>query len=242
MSDNVSSREMIENSFFANLKPKVKKQINTQIANSNNLDEIDIIAKQKNSIVNTEKLLLNLYDVRDWMITLVPTNKTLSSTHPLIENINMLCECIRCAGGEADDFDPIANISGLQSPNIKRLAQNVINNTKDLYTLGKITSGDIKEDGKTIVLTFEGVNDKVEYKAVSTIKPNKSWLGCEAIDYIYTPGEGKLFIKSPGEDGNWLDKSSDYNISWELYENSIKDSSEVQPQEKIVDSKIDEEI
>jgi adenylosuccinate synthase len=63
---------------------------------------------------------------------------------------------------------------------------------------------------------------------------SSSWNGNEAIDFIYTPGQGKMSVKV-FEKGKWIDKSEtgNYEIKWELEEidtNDIQDFKNTQEQ------------
>jgi len=201
----LDTKSMLEDAFFANLGktgksiPKVKK---TQELKA----DVNF---------NTEKLLLELFEVRDNLVEVFSSG---SNSQHIITSINKVGSCIRSLGGEAQDFDPFAHLSGLQKPNIKKNAMRVIENTKEVYSIGRIEEPKVEEDGKTIIITFAGQKDNVDYKAVGTLVASKNWVGNEAIDYVYTPGEGRMSVKVFNEDGKWVDKSNAYKISWELFE------------------------
>ena len=205
----LNTRAMIEDSFFSNLKTKPNsKPIPREVKESSI------------SVINdTESLLLDLFEVRDGLIDIFKRTGVADRGGDLIVGqIDKVGSCIRKLGGAVDKFDPFSAISGLRDPDLKLNAQRVIENTKQAYTLGKISEDKVSSDGKTINMSFSGVNGKTSYKAVGTIVANKSWTGNEGIDYIYSPNSGKISVKSVSDDGKWIDKSSDYKISWELFE------------------------
>jgi len=168
---------------------------------------------------NTESLLMDLYDVRD---SLRGSFGEIKLGSELSENvttaINSLGSMICKLGGQADRFDPLAHVSGLQTPSLQKNAQRVIDNTKDAYSVEDATIKTAKTNDKSIIISFCGQDDKLSYEAVGTITPLKVWMGTEAIDYIHTPKSGKMSVKVPDENGHWIDKSKDYNITWELFE------------------------
>jgi hypothetical protein len=213
-----SSKDMIEESFFALLKdPKFKQK---------KAEKIDLIEEPPKNY-NTEELLLELYDTRDHLIKLCSTididnSDTISD---LTNSINKLGSCIIKVGGKVDNFDPMDNMSGLQSPNIRKNAERVIENTKQYYSLGKIEDSKI-EDDKTIVVTFSGQRNNIKYSAKGTIKVENNWIGNEAIDYIWFPDSGKMTVKALNENNEWKDRSDDYNISWELTQEQIEKNVE----------------
>jgi len=131
-------------------------------------------------------------------------------------------------GGKIEHFDPFVKLSGLQAPSMKKNANRVIENTKESYSIGNISDTRMTEDGRTIFITFDGVSNKIAYRAVGTILASKTWVGNEAVDYIYTTGEGRMSVKALDDNGEWIDKSNNYKISWELYEGKFKDKEELE--------------
>lgn len=219
----LDTRSMIENSFFDNLRLK---------PNSKPIPR-EIKETSSNLVINdTESLLLDLFEVRDGLVEIFKRNGVAEKGGDLIVGqIDKVGSCIRKLGGAVDKFDPFSAISGLRDPDLKLNAQRVIENTKQAYTLGKISGDKVSSDGKTINISFSGINGKTSYKAVGTIVANKYWNGNEGIDYIYSEGSGKISVKAINDNGKWIDKSSDYNISWELFEQDknvevIKEASE----------------
>jgi len=206
------TQDMIEESFFKNLKLK-DKALASKIA--------DVPVSKSSSLpptTNTEALLLDLFEVRDGLIQSfesVGLNTTTASN--LAVQINKLGSCIRCIGGSVKDFAPLEHISGLQIPDLTKSAQRVVETTKQCYTLGKITKAEVEEEGKVISINFEGKDGDIAYIARGTITANSSWKGNEAIDYIYTRGEGRMSVKA-FENNRWADKHADYNVYWELDE------------------------
>lgn len=203
----LNTRAMIENSFFSNLKTKPNsKPIPKEI-------------KETAVINDTESFLLDLFEVRDGLVDLFKKlNGNDENVEILTGQINKIGSCIRKLGGAVDKFDPFSALSGLRDPDLKLNAQRVVENTKRAYSLGKVSEDKVSEDGKTIHMSFSGVKGNMSYKAVGTIVANKSWTGNEGIDYIYSQNSGKISVKAVNDEGKWVDKSSDYNISWELYE------------------------
>jgi hypothetical protein len=191
------------------------------------------------SNTNTEELLMEAYEARDNLISSFSEVKLGSSlANKMADSINKVGSIIVKLGGEAEAFDPLAHVSGLGTPNAKKYASRVIENTIDSYSLGQIENAEIDKEsnGKTIIVTFAGRVDEVCYKAIGTITTERTWLGTEAIDYVYTPGEGKMSVKVANHNGEWVDQSDNYQISWELLE-SDKDEN----LEKKAESKEDKE-
>jgi len=169
-----------------------------------------------------EKLLNDLFEIRDRLIdTFAVGNDQTKIGDIITDQINRISRCASLLGAPAEYFDPLDHLSGLNIPNIKHNAENVIANTKTCYQLGKVEGKEISEDSKAIIIEFSGDKDGMRYTASGTIKGN-GWQGNEAIDYIYTPGSGKMSVKA-FEDGKWIDKSDKYNVAWELTESSVED-------------------
>ena len=168
---------------------------------------------------NTEKLLLNLFEARDGLVDTYSKIGIGAHSQKFVDGINKIGACIRSLGGEVENFDPFAHMSGLQAPNLHKNAKRVIENTIEAYTLGKIEDATISEDGKIITVTFTGRQGNTDYKAVGTLVASRAWVGNEAIEYLYAPTEGRLSVKVFADNGKWVDKSSNYKISWELFEN-----------------------
>ena len=210
----LNTQGMLEDAFISGLKKGPKSKV-TQASKT----EMPIAEKAPN--YNTEDLLVNLYNVRDGLIEAFTEMGINKSSKVMTHNINLLGECIKSIGGQVDGFDPFSHVSGLQAPSLMKNAKRVIENTQEAYSLGNITDLDNKEDGKVVIMAFNGQKDDIAYKAVGTIEAPKCWIGNEAIDYIYTPGEGRMSVKALNEEGKWIDKSANYKISWELSENEI---------------------
>lgn len=207
----IDTRSEIEENFFKNLAKKPPKNVSVP----RQMEELAAVAQN----FNTEDVLSDLFETRDSLIDMVTNDSDISS--PLVENINKLGSCIKRMGGEAEDFDPFIHISGLQAPSMVKNAHRVLENTKEAYTLGKITNCKVEEDGRTISIVFSGIKDNTAYKAVGTVVAPKVWAGNEALEYIYSTGEGRLSVKALNEDGKWIDKSANYKISWELSEGQM---------------------
>jgi hypothetical protein len=223
--ENVENREildtksMIEESFFANLnavdlpppKPRRQAVIQEKLEVTSSAPEFD-----------TERLLTDLFDIRDGLVDMFQKLGVNASNTSLADNINKVGACINKLGGKAENFNPSDYISGLQAPRLNKNASRVIENTKESYSLGGIDEALVADDGKTVSITFLGNKDGINYKAIGTIAPHKSWVGNEAIDYIYSEASGCMSVKTYNEDGKWVDKSANYNIAWELYESPVK--------------------
>jgi len=205
----LDTKDMLEKGFFDRLgkTPKTTPKVVSQ----------DITAAKEQ--YNTEKLLLNLFEARDGLTETYSKIGISTYSQNIVDSINKIGECIRSLGGESETFDPFVHMSGLKSPNLNKNAKRVIENTIEAYTLGKIEDAKIADDGKTITMAFTGQQDNIDYKAVGTLVANKAWVGNEAVDYLYSLNSGKMSVKSPSDDGKWIDKSANYKISWELFEN-----------------------
>ena len=213
----LQTRNMLEDGFLKNIgkaKGPLKQALAKQISKTSDAKSDTTVTN-----VNTEEVLIKSYNIRD---NLIETFASLKLGSPLAQTItgaiNEIGDIINRLGGESDTFDPLSHVSGLQAPNMQRNAERVIENTKDAYTLGNIENAHV--EGKSVVVGFNGQSGDTKYKAVGTITAKKKWLGIEAVDYIYTPGEGKMSVKVTTEDGAWVDKSMDYDVTWELFEDS----------------------
>lgn len=227
------SQSLLADNFIANLSDKGK----SKLAKMDKKIEASNKIIKETSFINTEEVLIDLFEVRDGLIESFAQIGLTKSSESLVNSINKVSRCIRNIGGEVEDFDPFAHLSGLQSPNIVKNATRVVENTKEAYTLGEIKDALVKDDGKTISITFTGMKDGVAYKALGTIEAIKTWLGNEALEYIYSPGEGRLSVKALNDDGIWIDKSANYKISWELSElpmvqSSIENNTEIKEEVK----------
>jgi hypothetical protein len=172
--------------------------------------------------VSREQLLKDLYEVRDRLIdTFSCGNDQVRISSIITDQINHISRCASSLGAPAEHFDPLDHMSGLNAPNLKRNAENVIDNTKSCYQLGNVEGKLISEDAKEITIAFSGQKGDMLYTATGTIRGG-NWQGNEAVDYVYTPGAGKMSVKA-FEDGQWLDKSDKFDVSWELTEEEAKD-------------------
>ena len=231
----LDTKNMLETAFFENLKngPTPRKAVKE-------VPKLEVTVKTEND-VSTEELLTELFDVRDGLID---SFENVDIASPIANNItaiiNNLGQFITRVGGKAEHFDPLAHVSGLQNPNLVKNAQRVIENTRDSY------SGEVEEahvNDKEILIAFGGKKGKVAYKAIGTVSSNGVWIGNEAIDYVYTPGEGKMSVKALNEHGQWIDKSDHYKISWVLEESDLSDNAEAPKEsEKKIENIEEEEI
>lgn len=228
----LDTKSMLENGFLSKLKMK---------PGSKPISKLVPEIKESSVINNTESLLLDLFEVRDGLIDIYKRSSE-EVTSPLTDHIEKVACCIRKLGGAVDKFDPFSSLSGLKDLDLKLNAQRVVENTKQAYTLGKISEEKVSSDGKTINITFSGVKGSIQYKAVGTLIANKSWIGNEGIDYIYSPQSGKISVKAISDNGKWIDKSSEYNISWELYEQDVKSIEKVAEIKKDIENPIENNI
>jgi hypothetical protein len=210
--DKLDTKGMLEEGFLQEYAGKGKGSLNSK--------PISVLTSDTASTnINTEALLLKAYDVRDTLISSFSDIKLGSSLAINMKRaINEIGNMIVGLGGLADSFDPLSHVSGLTAPSINKYASRVIENTKDSYSLGNIE--DARIEGKSIIITFAGKSplDETSYRAIGTITTNGTWMGNEAIDYVYTPGEGKMSVKVANQKGEWVDQSNNYVVSWELFE------------------------
>jgi len=135
----------------------------------------------------------------------------------LVGLIDLATACLNHVGERTPQFEPLRHLSGLQAPNMVKNANKVLETTLNCYKIGSITEHNVSDDGSEITICFSGKQGEIEYQAFGRVAAN-SWEGSEAIDYIYTPGSGKMSVKA-FEGGKWVDKSDHYSISWTLEEN-----------------------
>lgn len=217
----LDTHQMLMDGFFENLSGS-----NVDLPEMNGVEDQQVEAKRpiksldrkSEKSYNTEVVLSNLFDAYDEMVGLFSVVSHNSATSNNLSNtINKIGKCIRSLGGEVDDFSPLNHVSGLQPPNMLKNANKVLDNTKNCYVLGNVESADVDENGDTIEIVFSGSEGDIYYRAIGVIKASSGWNGNEAIDYVYTPGAGKLFVKS-FESNKWYDRSNNYDISWDLEE------------------------
>lgn len=170
---------------------------------------------------STEKILLNLYGARDEIITAFQEiGLNTKAAERLSESIAKIENCIKTAGGDVDRFIPLNHLSGLSAPNRIKSAERVIETTLQCYTMGKVEKAKIKDGGKSIEIHFSGKQGNMYYRVNGEIT-SEEWTGNEAIDYVYTPGEGKMTVKAY-ENGKWVVKNSSddnkYKVLWDLEE------------------------
>lgn len=225
--ENIKDREpldtenMLKDGFLKELQ-KTDKKSASQIRTASN----EIASEVETGIAkdfNQEKVLVDLYDTRDGLLDCFGSvNYNSGVGRSLTKHINVLGSCIQKMGGAVDKFNPLDHISGLQEPDLRKNAQKVLEVTKACYKLGSVQESKVYKDDRTIVIIFAGQDSDTFYKATGTISPKKenTWIGNEAIDYIYTPSEGKMSVKALDETGKWTDRSSSYDIYWELEENN----------------------
>jgi hypothetical protein len=152
----------------------------------------------------------------------------------LVNLIDTTGACLNHLGEATEKFEPLRHLSGLQAPNMVKNANKVVETTLNCYKIGSIEDQFVSDDGSTIEMVFAGKYRDIEYKAFGRVIA-QSWEGSEAIDYIYTPGKGKLSVKA-FEGGKWVDKSDHYDIKWTLEEKdlTLEENEEVNPNNSTV--------
>lgn len=173
---------------------------------------------------STEKLLIDLYELKDELVSAFEmTGANTKASRRIEACIKKAEKSIVSIGGDVEKFIPLNHLSGLSVPNFFKNAEKVIETTMQCYQLGKIETAKIKEDGKSIQIIFSGVEGDTEYKVDGLVTADE-WTGNEAIDYIYTPGEGNMTVKA-FENGKWVVKSlknsNKYKVLWNLEEKPI---------------------
>jgi hypothetical protein len=217
----LDTRSMLEEGFMKNLRGVITN------AAASTKSKIDSKMTSVASDISTEKLLQALYEIRDGLIDAMrDVNVASPVANSLTTYINKMGSCIKHLGGPVEAFDPLNHVSGLKVPNLLRNAERVIETTKQCYSLGSIENAHINDDNTKISLVFAGKSGSTEYRAKGVVI-SSCWTGNEAVDYIYTPGSGKMSVKVFAS-GKWIDKSSDYKVSWELEENDIDSKQEAQ--------------
>jgi hypothetical protein len=243
----LDTKSMLESGFFAEY---AKEGGSMPKAPAKGMTKAPALQTVNPSNTNTEQVLLDAYEARDGLISSFSEVKLGSALADSMKGaINKIGSMIVNMGGEAEAFDPLSHMSGLQAPSVQKYASRVIENTIDSYSLGKIEDAKVDEEsnGKSIIVAFTGNDDNVVYRAVGTITTNGTWVGNEAIDYVYTPGAGKMSVKVANQNGEWEDVSKDYTLSWELFENTpekkIEKKAQTKEEEKdLIENKLDDEI
>jgi hypothetical protein len=139
----------------------------------------------------------------------------------LVTLIEATAAVLNYLGEPTTRFEPLRHLSGLKPPNMVKNANKVLETTLSCYNLGEVSGQSVSDDGSVINIVFSGKSGEIEYVAHGEVSAH-SWEGSEAIDYIYTPGSGKMSIKAY-EGGKWVDKSDNKNylINWELEEKDL---------------------
>tara|TARA_R110000824_G_scaffold12226_7_gene53581 strand:- start:12984 stop:13835 length:852 start_codon:yes stop_codon:yes gene_type:complete len=186
-----------------------------------------------------EPLLLGLSNLRANLIAAFEGCKINTKTSEKISTAIREAESmINTVGGAVELFQPLQHVSGLKAPDFKKNANKVIETTKQCYSLGSISKTSISEDGTQIDILLDGQDGDIAFQVIGKITAEE-WSGSEAIDYVYTPGEGKLSVKI-FEDGRWQDRSASgrYRVLWDLIETDVNAEVEVADEkiEKIAES------
>lgn len=225
----IDTGDMLAEGLKSSLSGSLRYQADIESKNqSSDHSGYSVTAQEPTRNLVSEKLLITLYEIRDNLITMFSKCELNSDiSESLSDEINRLGDCIVYIGGDVEDFDPLSYASGLDTPDAVKNAEEVLKRTIQCYKLGEIKEAKIQEDGKEILIVFAGKNKETTYQAKGRIIA-KSWTGNEAIDYVYSPRSGKMSVKS-FEGGKWINKSlegnSDYNVSWELQEQSASESN-----------------
>lgn len=214
----------------------LRSKIGSPDANSMNkvMDEItsagDIAVKGQGSSMptvglpngaSTEAVLLDLLDLRTGLIAAFEGCKINTKTSQRISTAISIGErLISGVGGSIEEFVPLQHVSGLKPPDFFKNAKKVIETTKSCYSLGEVSDCKISDDGTKIDVRFYGKEVDTYFLVTGSVMAEE-WTGSEALDYVYTPGVGKLSVKV-FEDGRWIDKSDSgrYDVSWDLMESS----------------------
>ena len=166
----------------------------------------------------------------------------------LVNLIDVTGSCLVHLGERAERFEPLRHLSGLEAPNMVKNANKVVETTLTCYKIGSVEESVVSDDGSTIEIVFAGKSRNIEYRAFGQVEA-QSWEGSEAIDYIYTPGSGKMSVKA-FEGGKWVDKSDEYTINWTLEEKDTSlegktevtvNNSTIEKMETVVSEKISED-
>ena len=226
----IDTAELLDSGLRASLggvSPDRVRDMENEIRNSGSTVETPQLKKmashQTDSPITTnasmEKVLVSLYDTREGIVEAFETCNVNSKTAKILAGqINKLASCIRYMGGDIEEFEPLNHVSGLSAPNFYKNAQKVIETTIQCYTLGEIEDAKVLDNGKKITIVFTGTSGNVNYRAAGTIT-SEEWTGNEAVDYIYTPKEGKMSVKA-FENGRWVNRNDPdkYKVVWELEE------------------------
>jgi hypothetical protein len=105
-------------------------------------------------------------------------------------------------------------------------------------TIGNIDDMQIGKDGKEVSIKISGQVGDINYLVSGKIS-GSDWQGNEAIDYVYTPGSGRMSVKA-FEGGKWTDKSESFDVYWELEEiDNSKNEEADTGEEKVTEEKIE---
>jgi len=155
----------------------------------------------------------------------------------LVNLIDSVGACLAYLGDPTEKFEPLRHLSGLQAPNLVKNAGKVVETTLNCYKIGEVESHKISKDGSEIEIVFSGMQGNIRYKAFGVVSSESAWEGSEAIDYIYTPGSGKMSVKA-FEKGRWIDRSDEYSISWTLEENDVLSNENLESPSVLVEEKL----
>lgn len=175
---------------------------------------------QKN--IPLEEIIMALYQMHDNLISIFQkTGINSIISEDIVQQIKYVEKILTVLGVKVERFSPLDHVTGLTVPNIVKNARQVVETTKQCYSIGKVTDSSVSDDGKVINIVFTGASGNIEYKASGTIS-TENWMGNEAVDYVYTPNGGKMAIKC-FEGGKWIEKGikGRYEVLWDLEEKDL---------------------
>lgn len=174
-----------------------------------------------------EQAIMELDGLKDDLISEFHKHKDDNRLFKVIESlIHKIENTIQKLGGEIEEFNPLAHMSGLENTpeenNINKEellltnARNVVLNTQKHYTIHTLSSIQPKVvKGKpAVVLKIEGKDKTENFSVVGAVVAKEDFFGNEAIDYVRHDGKGRLSIKS-FRNGTWQDKSDDFHFAIE---------------------------
>ena len=220
------SEEWLVEGFERNLKAIQSGQPITQVKTASRGSFSQTIEDDSSASLY-EQAIMEIDQLRDDLISVFHKNKDDKVLFNLIESlIHRVEKTIRTLGGEVDDFDPLAHMSGLESsPEANQQdeddilltnAKRVVGNTEKHYKIHKVLSIQPKTiKGKPgVVLQIVGEDEKGPFRVVGAVVAKDDFLGNEAIDYVRHEGKGCLSVKS-FKNGKWQDSSNDFHLGIE---------------------------
>lgn len=219
--------EFFKDEFFSILSKN--KTLTSSLQHSNFKNETEY--QETNTAINTDNYRENLFqelsNIRNKLMEAFDCQNQHDVAEIISGEIKRLNKCAFLLGYEFSDFDPLDHYTGLANPDFHNNVEKVIENTLKHYQLGSVKIQ--KANNQQIKIAFSGVDNYTKYSALGVITPNnnENWDYNQAIDYIYTPGSGKMSVKA-FKNGKWIDESKNFDISWELSEIFKKSQSELE--------------